>query len=473
MPPIVALGLTLLFIAFLLVEEGRHGYRPSAATWIPTVWMLIIGSRSLTEWVSLGTPLSMNIEEGSPLDRNAFFLLMVAGVIVLIRRSIAWSWVVRNNMWLLLFFLYCGISVLWSDIPEVAFKRWFKALGDPIMVMIILTDPNPVKAVEILINRCAYVLISLSVVFIKYYPQYGRQFSEWTGEAMNTGVTTNKNLLGYLLFVCGIFFVYRLLKKVGKERLPAGSRDVVVLAVFLVMIGWLFSLADAKTAVVCSGIGTGLALALGFKSVQKHLGRYLLVALAVFIVFHVWLGITEMLVSSLGRNMTLTGRTDLWPVVLGMAGNPVLGVGFESFWLGERLRTLQAMWYFKPNQAHNGYIEIYLNLGWAGLLLLAGMVISSYIALRKTLARSLGAGRIELADFSRIGIGYLIAYLVFNFTDASFKSLNVLFVVFLLFAIRCPERSLVASHTDRTRMAGIHRIDSATQAHVQVVYRGL
>ena len=73
-------------------------------------------------------------------------------------------------------------------------------------------------------------------------------------------------------------------------------------------------------------------------------------------------------VEALGRNSTLTGRTEIWKLVLGMANNPIFGAGYESFWLGERLQKLWHYYWFPINEAHNGYIEIYLNLGWIGVV---------------------------------------------------------------------------------------------------------
>ena len=46
---------------------------------------------------------------------------------------------------------------------------------------------------------------------------------------------------------------------------------------------------------------------------------------------------------SMGRDPTLTRRTDIWKLVLGMAGNPVFGTGFESFWLGARLERVWSL----------------------------------------------------------------------------------------------------------------------------------
>src|SRR2546422_2989137 len=191
MPPTVALVLTLLLIAYLFRREFRQEYTPSLALSIPCIYLLILGSRSVTEWVNLGTPISGgDIAEGSPLDRTVFLTLIVAGLVVLWKRRISWSQLFRNNITLTLFVLYCGISIVWSDFPFVAFKRWTKGFGDPIMMLIILTEREPIKAAQLLFKTCTYILIPLSVLFIKYYPHLGRGYSEWTGDAYYTGVTT-------------------------------------------------------------------------------------------------------------------------------------------------------------------------------------------------------------------------------------------------------------------------------------------
>jgi exopolysaccharide production protein ExoQ len=458
MPPSLALVLTLLLIFYLLRRDFTLPYRPSAALWIPTTYIVILGSRTVTEWVNLGTPshqLQGNIEEGSPIDRAVFLSLIIAAFCVLLKRRISWSLVLRNNVWLLLFFVYCGISILWSDFPFVAFKRWFRALGDPVMVMVLMSDPQPVKAVEALIKRCAYFIIPLSVLFIKYYPALGRYYSEWTGEVQYTGVAMNKNMLAYTLFVCGLFFIFKFFRKENKGHVSQDRSDRVVAVIFALLVVWLFMIIDAKTATVCIAISSGIALGLGLGNVRKHLNVYLMIALAVFIVLHLWLGVTEYLLKGLGRDSTFTGRTDLWPVVLSMASNPIFGQGFESFWLGERLIRLQSIWFWKPNQAHNGYIEMYLNLGWVGLFLFTGVILSGYGAMRKALRHSVETQNTEMADFAKLGTGYLISYLIFNYTDAAFRSGSFLFVIFLIFTLRYPLREQFMQSSQATVPLGI------------------
>jgi exopolysaccharide production protein ExoQ len=71
-----------------------------------------------------------------------------------------------------------------------------------------------------------------------------------------------------------------------------------------------------------------------------------------------------------GRDVTLTGRTTIWgaSLILGM-DHPWIGHGFNAFWLGDEgpsgeIRKL-AGW--DVPSAHNGYLEIWLDLGICGL----------------------------------------------------------------------------------------------------------
>lgn len=86
------------------------------------------------------------------------------------------------------------------------------------MALIIITDPNPQDALRIVMKRCAFLMMPLSVLFIKYYPEYGRYFDQWTGQAYNSGVTLNKNELGYGCMLFGIFFFWNFLAALRIEN---------------------------------------------------------------------------------------------------------------------------------------------------------------------------------------------------------------------------------------------------------------
>ena len=155
--------------------------------------------------------------------------LLAAGVAVLVGRARHAERFLQRNWPILLFFAYCGASVLWSDYPGVAFKRWTKALGDVVMVMVVLTDPDPFAAVKRLFARTAFILIPLSVLLVKYYPEWGRGYDRWTWTPYYGGVAIGKNGLGYVCLVFGLASLWRFLgtfsgEDRGRQRLAGRPR---------------------------------------------------------------------------------------------------------------------------------------------------------------------------------------------------------------------------------------------------------
>ena len=141
------------------------------------------------------------------------------------RRRISWGKIIGNNKWLFVFFLYLGLSTLWSDYPFVSLKRWIKDFGNVIMVLVVLGEIDQMSAIRALVLRCSYVLISLSVVFVKYFPELGRYDDPWTWTPHYGGVTTDKNLLGMTLFVCGLFLCVQLNKDAPRMEIGRDNQN--------------------------------------------------------------------------------------------------------------------------------------------------------------------------------------------------------------------------------------------------------
>lgn len=223
MPPQLATLICILFIFYLFWVDRKKTDGPSNALWVPLAWMFLAGSRYVTSWLELRSieKLEDAYSEGSPIDAAIFFLLILAGVIILFRRKVDWTRVLTQNKWIWLYFLYCGISITWSDFPFMSFKRWIKELGNPIMALVILTEKRPYEAVGVVLRRLAFLLLPLSVLFIRYYPDLGRSYTP-QGVQMFTGVGVQKNSLGQMCLISGIYlswnFVLKRKKGVGKGR---------------------------------------------------------------------------------------------------------------------------------------------------------------------------------------------------------------------------------------------------------------
>jgi O-antigen ligase len=397
------------------------------------VWLGIIGSRFVSQWLDLfGYSIGGGAgEEGSPLDAFVFFALIVSGAITLIRRRVSLTTIITNNIWLAAFLTYCLISIVWSDFPFVALKRWIKVIGHPIMALILLTEPDPEKAVITFFKRTAYLLIPLSILFIKYFPEWGRGFDEWSGAPINTGITADKNALGHDCFILGFFFFWYLIKILRSEATYTRRYEVLLSSGFLVMIGWLLFMAHSSTSLLSVLIGMLVCFILGFEFVNKrYVGRYVISSAAILLFVELVSGFSSSIVAALGKDPTLTGRTELWQELLNFDINPVLGAGFESFWLGKRLDKLWEHHWWHPNQAHNGYLDTYLHLGLVGVLLLAALVFAAFGKIRFELTNNFEAGRFKL--------GLLIAIVVYNWTESAFKGLSFVWFIFYLIALDYP-----------------------------------
>ena len=73
------------------------------------------------------------------------------------------------------------------------------------MALILLTEPDPDEALVRLMKRSAYVLLTFSILAIKYYPDIGRRYDDFTGLAVNCGISQSKNTLGGGCLVLGLF----------------------------------------------------------------------------------------------------------------------------------------------------------------------------------------------------------------------------------------------------------------------------
>ncbi len=432
--PSIASCLTVALIVWLFRRDIREKPDITGALWLPVLWLVIGCSRPVSEWLNIfGLPVSggASVEEGSPLDACFYFMLIIVGFCVLVKRQVRLSEVISNNKWLIVFLLYCFISIAWSDFPFIAFKRWLKILGHPIMVLIVLTEPDPKEALVRLMKRCAYVIVPVSILFIKYYPELGRGFSPWGG-ATNNGIAADKNMLGAGCLILGYFFFWYLLQTWQSNRSTWRRNELRLIAGFLLGIWWLFSHAHSATSFTCLIIGMLVVVFVGIRSVNKNfVGTYMLAALVLLVVAELTVGISGRMSENLGRGSELSGRTLLWARLLDMDTNPILGTGFESFWLGEKPEQwLKGLFFFIPNEAHNGYLETYLTLGLVGVFLMVGLFVATFFKIRLDLFQNFEWGRYRL--------GLLAALILYNWTEAAFKTLNPLWFLFYLIAMDYP-----------------------------------
>lgn len=398
----------------------------SSAIWIPTIWVAITASRPLSTWFAFGG--GDETLEGSPLDRLGFFVLIVAAWYTVSRRKINWSTFIPQNWPVFLFYGFLLISVIWANSPFVSFKRWFKETGNIIVLLVVLTEADPLQAFRAVFVRCAYVLIPLSVIFLRYFPDLGRRYNSHSGEMEAIGVTFQKNSLGGMVLVCSLIVIWDWFEKLWHGTASRGRFDRIIPAGILVLAMYLLYQCDSKTSIACIALGSGILASTRLPFLRRRIGALggcALAGIIAFVVLDAVLGIKEWIIQSLGRDMTFTGRTDVWAALLNLNTDPVLGTGFLSFWDDKYYQSKLPDWV--AYSAHNGYVEIYIAGGYVGILMLSIMLIATGFRINSSLKWD--------GDYAVVRFAVFAITLIANFFESNFACMTPLGFLFLLVAI--------------------------------------
>ena len=102
LPPPIALFGTVIFVSYLFRRDIRQRPNVSGAVWLPIIWVVLMGSRPVTQWLSLfHFPIALgSSDEGNPLDAFVYLSLILLGLNVLNKRRVSLSQVVENNGWI-------------------------------------------------------------------------------------------------------------------------------------------------------------------------------------------------------------------------------------------------------------------------------------------------------------------------------------------------------------------------------------
>jgi exopolysaccharide production protein ExoQ len=432
MPASAALLLCIVFVLLLLLIEHRQTPKVSRALWVPASWMLYAASRPLSMW--FGGVGGEDRDAGSPLDQYFLITILCLGVLILVSRRFVWSRAVRDNAWLWLLLGYMLVSVLWSDILFISFKRWTRELIAVVMAVVVLTDRDPRQAMQSLFRRVIYILIPFSFILIKYFPEYGRAYGRWSGAEMWVGVTTQKNTLGRLCLIAAFFLIWTLVRRShGRDVAPSKYQTYADMSILIPTLFLLSGPGGQYSATALTSLAGGLAALVGLLWMKKHkiiLGANTWVVIMALIIglgtIQPFMGGSSLkdFTPTLGRDMTLTGRTDIWAgLIPDVMRSPILGSGFGGFWIPTTREAHQV------GEAHNGYLDVVLETGFVGLLFTAIFLLSSCRQAQKVMAYDF--------DWGSLWMCFLLMTLLHNISESSINSFTGSLTSIVLFLTIC------------------------------------
>lgn len=451
MMQLIVIAVVVPGMLWLQILNWKEKEKVSKALWIPLVWILIAGSRSPSSWFSApdARDLAQRYEEGTPLDAALFAFLIVCALFVLNRRMRAISSFLRANEALLAFYGFCAISISWSDYPLISLKHWVKLCGDLAIALVVLTDPNRWIAVRRVMTTAALILLPLSILFILAFPDIGSKFDPSDYHMYYNGVTTQKNELGHISLTFGLGALWCILGDWEDRTQSDRRRRLMVQVAILVMALWLVVKANSMTSFSTLMLSATVMVLAGTRPIYRNPNRLNWIAggAAGVALFALFIDSSGEMLHLLGRNSTLTGRTDIWKAVLSFHTNPLFGTGFDSFWLGSRIQMVaDRIGYTGIAEAHDGYLEIYINVGWIGVLLLAWMILRGYRRAVAVLGVNPHAGRFQVA--------MIVSAVIYNLTEAGFRNVNVVWIAFLIAIAEIPALAPMARQVFQQQIGG-------------------
>lgn len=327
---------------------------------------------------------------------NAFFEYLAWGIFLLLfLLELYWSrgffslFHVCQQVWpIFVFILWAIVSISWSPVFEVSLSRVLIFVVCSFAAIYFGSRSEMGELVTFLAGALAFVSLAC-LIAAWVWPDYGVS-SFWFYHGAWTGIFWHRNYLGVFMVVAMAVDSVKLLEW---KSLPI-LQKILWSASFLLSA---FLLAKSKSAtgllsaVVVLGFLLLIVLWLRFQKKLKKI-HYLLILAVLLAALMLAIFNLDKIFALVGRNSSLTGRVPMWQYLFQnvIALRPLQGYGFDSIWhlsgfrtgLGERVA-----WGTQVLIGDNGLIDIWLNLGLVGVVLMCGLLLLALVNSVKYLLR--------------------------------------------------------------------------------------
>jgi O-antigen ligase len=396
-------------------------------------------TKSLERFISMtmllflsGAILPMLVSEEYPVDVNAMsdsrllviqLFLYSMFVAILVVHAWANKPFVAPPLWLGMLIFWTVCSVAWASEPLHAAKRLSWDLASMLFGLYLGANYNNREEADLLFKALAFCAV-LSILVAVVDPGWAyMRGGALTGNLR--GVFSQKNVLGKNMALLGMVCLYRL-------RSGERGRGRTVLVLFL-SLGLLY-MSKSTTSVILVILAFALLPLLRvfrLPPFQLILGGAA-VSLLLGVTIMVLIPRTSELLESFGKKADLTGRTELWSqVIAAIARHPWHGYGVYSFWngmYGPSAAVIAAIGWDAPH-AHNGFLDVLLDVGAIGLALFLFAYASAVIGAIRNYRN--GESETELWPLL-----FLVMTLFANLTESSLIHQSIYWTLFLSSAYR-------------------------------------
>ncbi len=372
------------------------------------------------------------------LDRLYVFAMFGVSLLILgHRRASAW-WIIRSSFLIWAFLALCLLSVVWALDPMTSLRRVI------ILIMLATTALAIVVGIDSLRMLGNVLMFAFGYTLaIEYASMVVIPESAFAYDGFR-GVHSSKNVAGFTAFIIVVFSFFWTVNQRRFTQMIVPGLVFLLASLFLV-------LSESKTCIGLAAIGIGVVAPLIWLwRLNSKVGLFATLSVALFAAMGVlaigMMGWTraDVFEAAFG-DPTFSARTDIWAIVsLDIAAKPWLGFGYGSYWSVEHVfdpleRATGASWLnfigdAVINQAHNGYMDLQVQLG------ILGPVLASLVFLRACYLAFVGLvsapPRSEQLAFFSCSVCLISMFFIHNLMEASmFSRMIPSGHIVLLFAI--------------------------------------
>ena len=340
------------------------------------------------------------------------------------------------------FSVYCLLpitSTLWSLVPDITLKAGIGFTGFTIFNFYLGARYEWPQLSALL--RWGY--LSIGIVSVLLNPSVGKEFA---------GITVHKNGFGSLMVVSTALWYLHYSKsaKTPKERLIA--LGLTLFSFYLVRAS------SSGGCLVNSLMLIVVVSSLSFLSKLKFQWAFTCIVgftvLGIITSVYIIDNLESIVVGGLGKDLTLTGRTEFWPQLIEAANQrPWFGYGFDGFFQQDKLGQQTPAFFvytasgFNPKSSHNGAISILLSFGYPGLILILLSLFTNLLLAVRQLSCT------PLAE-SGIPIIYMVYIILNNITEGTLTDLGDAWFAYVVITVRLCIDSSSKSPSSKRRIYG-------------------
>lgn len=336
--------------------------------WTEEIIVFIVLFQFSTALVALLLTDPTDLSSQSMLARNLWY----PGYLLVLLLTFCWlPKVIRMTVFnplLVLSVLWCGLSYLWSIEPDVTLRRSVALLMTTLFGLALAAryDWNE------LVQRLALVFLVtaiISLVLAVGVPRLGQMqeihHGAWRGAWLEKNSFGTRMAMGLTLMMCA----FAMQPKRWWLWLPGG-----------VLCFGLIIMSTSKAALLAAlvAIGGFLVIRVFRRFPILRIPVMYSVVIGVTVMMFLLIFMPDMMFELIGKERTLTGRTDIWAALArAISDKPLLGYGYGAFWQdlnGPSYWVRFSLEWGVPT-AHNGWVETWLSAGIVAVVLFGLMYL--------------------------------------------------------------------------------------------------